>query len=82
MIRATAAAAACGTLNFTNTATGGSFTVTIPNATATCTTIQWNGSATNVKLPSGYGSGGATVSGVVYTAISDGTTLWVSYVPF
>ena len=81
MIRATGAAAACGTLNFTNVAAGGSFTVTIPNATATCTTIQLNGSGTGVKLPSGY-SGGDAVSGVVYTAIYDGTTLWVSYVPF
>lgn len=81
MVRATGAAAACGTLDFTNVAAGGSFTVTIPNATATCTTIQLNGSGTGVKLPSGY-SGGDAVSGVVYTAIYDGTTLWVSYVPF
>ncbi len=81
MIRATAASGACGTLDFTNVAAGGSFTVTIPNATTTCSTIHLNGATTNVKLPSGY-TGGVALAGVVYTAIYDGTTLWVSYVPF
>jgi hypothetical protein len=81
MIRATGASGACGTLNFTDVAAGGSYTVTIPNATATCTAVQLNGSSTDVKLPSGY-TGGDAASGVVYTAIYDGTTLWVSYVPF
>lgn len=80
-IRATGAAGACGTLDFTNTTAGGSFTVTILNATSTCTTIHWNGSTSNVKLPSGY-TGGVSLSGVVYTVIDDGATLWVSYVPF
>ena len=82
MIRATAASGACGSLDFTNVGAGGSYTVTIPNATATCTSILMDGSATNVKLPSGYGAGGVACAGVVYTAIYDGTTLWVSYVPF
>jgi hypothetical protein len=81
MIRATGAAAACGTLNFTNVTAGGSYTVTIPNANASCTTIQLNGAGTNVKLPSGY-TGGVAAAGLVYTAVYDGTTLWVSYVPF
>ncbi|MEK7356507.1 MAG: hypothetical protein AAB250_08660, partial [Bdellovibrionota bacterium] len=81
MIRATGATAACGTLNITNTNSGGSFTVTILNANATCSTIQWNGSTSNVKLPSGY-AGGVAVTGVVYTFIDDGATLWVSSVPF
>lgn len=80
-VRATAASANCGTLNITNTRAGGSFTVTILNATTACTTIQWNGSGTNVKLPAGY-VGGAAVTGIVYTAIDDGATLWVSSVPF
>jgi hypothetical protein len=82
MIRATGASGACGTLNFTNVTAGGSYTLTIPNATATCTTIQMNGSTANVKLPSGYASGGQTVAGVIYSAVYDGTTLWVSFVPF
>jgi hypothetical protein len=81
-IRSTIGApAACGTLNFTNTVAGGSYTITILNANATCSTIQWNGSTTNVKLPSGY-AGGVSASGLVYTAIDDGATLWVSFVPF
>jgi hypothetical protein len=81
MIRASGSALACGTLNFTNVVAGGSYTITIPNATATCSTVQLNGSTTNVKLPSGY-AGATAVSGAVYTAIYDGTTLWVSAVPF
>lgn len=81
-IRATGASAGCGTLNITNTSPGGTFTITIPNATATCTTINWNGSATNVKLPVGYGTGGLLVSGVIYSFLDDGAYLWVSYVPY
>ena len=81
LIRATGASAACGTLNFTNVLAGQSVSVTIPNATTTCSTIQLSGSTANVKLPSGY-TGGAAVTGVVYTALYDGTTLWVSWVPF
>jgi hypothetical protein len=81
MIRSTAASAACGTLNVTNTTAGGSFSITILNTTATCTTIQWNGATTNVKLPSGY-TGGTAATGLVYSFVDDGATLWVSYVPF
>jgi hypothetical protein len=81
MIRATGASAACGTLNVTNTTAGGQFTVTMKNATATCTTIQWNGSTTNVILPAGYLSGSA-ITGAIYTFLDDGQSLWVSYVLF
>jgi hypothetical protein len=81
MIRASGASGACGTLNFTNVSAGGSYTITIPNATASCTILQLGGSTSNVKLPAGYTGGGA-VSGIVYTAIYDGTTLWISSVPF
>jgi hypothetical protein len=80
IIRSTAAAAACGTLNFTNVSNG-SYTITLLNATTTCSTVQLSGSATNVKLPANY-AGGASVSGIVYTAVYDGLTLWVSAVPF
>ncbi len=81
MVRATGAAAACGTLNVTNTVAGGQYTVTIKNANATCTTINWNGVSTNVILPAGY-VGGAATAGVVYTFIDDGANLWTSYVQF
>jgi hypothetical protein len=80
-VRATGASGACGTLNITNTTAGGTFTVTILNATANCTTIQWNGSTTNVKLASGY-TGGTACSGVIYTVLDDGNTLWVSDVEY
>lgn len=80
-VRATGATAACGTLNVTNTTAGGSFTVTIPNATETCSTVQWNGLTTNVKLSTGYVAA-APVTGVVYTFIDDGGQLWVSAVGF
>jgi fibronectin-binding autotransporter adhesin len=80
-VRATGTSAACGTLNITNTSAGGSFTVTMVNATALCTTIQWNGSTANVKLASGYIAGTA-VSGVVYTFLDDGATLWMTYVAY
>lgn len=81
-IRATGSSANCGTLNVTNTSPGGTFTITIPNATATCTTINWNGAGTNVKLPAGYASGGMLVSGVIYSFVDDGAYLWVSFVPY
>jgi hypothetical protein len=81
IVRATGAAAACGTLDVTNVTAGGTYTATILNATATCTTIHLNGSATNVKLPAGY-TGGESVSGVVYTFLYDGLTLWMTYVPY
>lgn len=80
-IRSTAAAGGpCGTLNVTNTTAGAYHTFTLPLATTTCATIQWNGAPTNVKVPSGYSSFGVT--GVIYTFLDDGATLWVSYVPF
>jgi hypothetical protein len=81
VIDATGASAACGTLNITNTVSGGSFTVTIPNATATCTTIQWNGSATGVKLPAGY-AGGIASAGLVYSFVHSGSLLWVTNVTY
>jgi hypothetical protein len=81
MIRATGASAACGTLNVTNITAGGQFTVTMKNATATCTTIQWGGSTTNVILPAGY-LGGSAITGAIYTFLDDGQSLWVSYVLF
>jgi hypothetical protein len=81
VIDATGASAACGTLNITNTVSGGSFTVTIPNATATCTTINWNGAATNVKLPAGY-AGGVASSGLVYSFLHSGSYLWVTNVTY
>jgi trimeric autotransporter adhesin len=81
-IRATDVAGPCGTLNVTNVTTGGYYTVTMLNANATCTAIQLNGSTANVKLPVGYGGGGATVNGVVYTFLFDGLTLWVTFVPY
>jgi hypothetical protein len=81
VIDATGASAACGTLNITNTVSGGSFTVTIPNATATCTTIHWNGAATNVKLPAGY-AGGVASSGLVYSFLHSGSYLWVTNVTY
>jgi hypothetical protein len=81
VIDATGASAACGTLNITNTVSGGSFTVTIPNATATCTTIHWNGSATGVKLPAGY-AGGIASAGLVYSFVHSGSLLWVTNVTY
>jgi hypothetical protein len=80
-IRASGAAGPCGILNITNTTAGGQYTVTIQNASSTCSTIHWNGASTGVKLPVGY-FGGAAVSGAVYTFLDDGRTLWVSYVGF
>jgi hypothetical protein len=80
-VRSTGASKACGVLDITNTTVGGQYTVTLANATMTCASVRWNGSTANVKLPVGY-TGGAVVSGVVYTFLDDGTTLWVSYVGF
>jgi hypothetical protein len=41
LIRSTAASSSCSTLNVTNTALGGNYTITLLNATTTCTTIQF-----------------------------------------
>lgn len=80
-IRATGASAACGTLNVTNLTAGKNYTVTILNATATCTNVHWNGAATNVKLPSSYAAG-APIAGAIYSFYYDGATVWVSMVPY
>jgi hypothetical protein len=80
-IRSTAASGACTTLNITNTTAGGQYVLTMMNATSTCTTIQWNGSSTNVKTPAGY-AGGTPVSGVVYTFVDDGQYLIVTHAQY
>lgn len=85
MIRSVQAGLCSGTVDFRTDNSGGiveggSYTFTLVNATSLCN-ITFNGSATNLKIPSDYVAG-TTVSGVVYTAIYDGLTLWVSYVPF
>ncbi len=81
MIRATGTSGACGTLNFTNVASGGNYSITLPNATTSCTTIQMSGSTANVKVQSGY-TGGSAVAGALYRATYDGTTLWVTFTGF
>jgi hypothetical protein len=80
MVRTTVSGA-CGTLNIQNVAAGGTYTVTMPSVTSSCTTIQLNGSTTNVKSAAGY-TGGSAVSGIVYSFVYDGTTLWMSPVGF
>jgi hypothetical protein len=70
------ASGACSTMNVT-TPGEGHYTATLPSITTSCTTIQWNGSPTNVKMPVGYTSGATT--GAVYEFIDDGMNLWVKY---
>src|SRR5690606_8031765 len=53
----------------------------VPKGCSPCTSVRWNGSTANVKLPDGY-TGGQNISGAVYTAIDDGSILWVSMVDF
>lgn len=76
----TTSAGACGALAVSGTATGGSFTLTMPNITASCT-LPGTIDGLTVKSPQGYAAATA-VSGIVYTFINDGSNVWVSYVPF
>jgi hypothetical protein len=74
-------AGACGTLAISGTTAGGTYTVTMPSVTATCTLPSPNIDGLPVKSPAGYAAGTA-VTGVVYTLINDGFNVWISYVPF
>ena len=70
---------ACGALNLVNLTPGGSYTITMPNATTTCGSISYPGFT--VRYPQGY-MPNQPAGGLVYTFIFDGVDLWATAVPF
>lgn len=80
-IDATGTSGACGTLTLAGMTNGGTYTLTMPNATSTCTTINVPGGMT-LKTPVGYTAGQSVTGGVVYTFIRSGNNIWMSSVLF